>query len=311
FGGFVRLYGEDLKESGKDLKKAFWSKSKKARAAVTLAGVFMNFLLAIVVFSLVYSFVGIPTKTDKVIVAGVAENSPAGKAGFKEEDIILSVEGISVSGIDEFISLIAEKKGDVINVEIKREENNLCKKEEVKDIVCNGENMILAVVVREDPPEGEGSLGVLISDTEIVKYPFWKMPFYATMEGFKEAFAWTKLILGGFSQMIGSLISHGQVPKDIAGPVGIFQITGNVARSGILAILQFSAVLSVNFAVLNILPFPALDGGRLMFILYELVAGRKPNPKVEQWTNMIGMAILLGLIGLVTINDIFRIKNSF
>lgn len=298
FGGFVKLYGEELEETSKrprfSLGDAFWSKSKKIRVSVIIAGVLANFILAIVCFSIVYSFIGIPTKTDQVKVVGLVENSPAAQAGFLEEDVVLTVNEIEVENIDQFVELVNQEKGKQIAIKVKRE----------------GEQLTLFTTPREEPPEGEGALGVVISETEMKKYPLWQMPFRGTVEGLKEAFAWTSLVIGGIGEMTGNLITKGQVPREIAGPVGIFQITSDVARSGILTILQFIGVLSVNLAVINILPFPALDGGRLIFIGYELVTRKKPKPQIEHWVNFIGMAILMFLIILVTANDIARLIET-
>jgi len=175
---------------------------------------------------------------------------------------------------------------------------------------CEGDKLVLFVTPRESPPEGEGPLGIVISDMEMKKYPLWQMPIYGTIEGFKEAFAWTGLVIGGLGKMIGNLVTKGQVPREIAGPVGILQVTSVVARSGILTILQFIGVLSVNLAVINILPFPALDGGRLIFIGYELLTRKKPKPQVEHWVNFVGLAVLMFLLILVTLNDIQRLIET-
>lgn len=291
FGGFVKLYGEEL-ENGKGVK-AFWAKSKIARTAVIVAGVLANFLLAIVVFSLVYSFSGIPTKTNKIIIAGVLANSPAEKIGLKEGDVVLAVDDEKLTALDRFLKLIDQKKGQPVKLLVVREKDN--------------NQLIFRMTPRENPPQGEGPLGVAVSDTEIKKYPFWQMPVRGTIEGFKEAFGWTMVVVTGLGKMLVNLFVHGTVPKDVAGPVGIFQITGVVAKSGILNVLQFIGVLSVNLAVINFLPFPALDGGRLVFIAYEAITRRRPKPSLERWVNAAGMVTLLFLILLVTINDIARL----
>ena len=314
FGGFVKLLGEELenKVKGQEGKRAFWAKSKKARTMVTVAGVLANFILAIVCFSIVYSFMGIPTKTNQVKIVGLVENSPAAQAGLLEGDIVLSVNNIVVNDIDDFVELVEKEEGEKIAIEVKREENNPCLEKVLGELSfsCKGDKLILFATPREKPPEGEGALGVVISDMEMKKYPLWQMPFYGTIKGFKEAFAWTGLVVGGIGEMLGNLITKGQIPREIAGPIGIFQITSVVAHDGILAILQFVGVLSVNLAVINILPFPALDGGRLFFIGYELVTRKKPKPRIEHIVNYVGMAFLLFLIILVTINDVARLIET-
>ena len=322
-GGFVKLYGEDgenqrLTPSTQHPKnRAYYEKSIFRRLTVLLAGVSMNLLLAIVCFSILYFISGIPTKTGKVLVGGVVDNSPAKTAGIKEEDQIISVDSQKVYQSEEFLKLIKEKEGKKVLLEISRENNNPCKK--VSDSVlggmatgefefqCQGENLILSVVPRKSPPEGQGPLGIAIFDTELKKYPIWQMPFLGVREGFKESLSWGKMILSSLKTMLATLILKGQLPKDIAGPVGIFKITNTAVQAGYLAVLQFLGILSVNLAIINILPFPALDGGRLIFLGYELVFRKKANPKWEASINSVGMALLLALMVLITINDVLRL----
>ena len=319
FGGFVRLFGEELGESERvrerDNKRAFWAKSKKARTSVIVAGVLANFLLAIVVFSLVYSFSGIPTKTDKVIIIGIAPGSPAEKAGLKAEDVVLFVSGEKIQNTSSFVELTKKYTGKEMALEIAREKDNPCKEKVLGawpglEISCHGENIVLSVIPRENPPEGEGPLGVAVSNMEMKRYPFWQMPFRGMIEGFKEAFGWIILIFGALGKMLVDLISRGTIPKDIAGPVGILQITGVVVGGGVLNVLQFIGILSVNLAVINILPFPALDGGKFIFVAYEAITRRRPRPTFERWFNTAGMAFLLFLIILVTINDVRRVIET-
>lgn len=319
FGGFVRLFGEELGESERagerENKRAFWAKSKKARTSVIVAGVLANFLLAIVVFSLVYSFSGIPTKTDKVIIIGIAPGSPAEKAGLKAEDVVLFVSGEKIQNTSSFVELTKKYTGKEMALEIAREKDNPCKEKVLGawpglEISCHGENIVLSVIPRENPPEGEGPLGVAVSNMEMKRYPFWQMPFRGMIEGFKEAFGWIILIFGALGKMLVDLISRGTIPKDIAGPVGILQITGVVVGGGVLNVLQFIGILSVNLAVINILPFPALDGGKFIFVAYEAITRRRPRPTFERWFNTAGMAFLLFLIILVTINDVRRVIET-
>lgn len=295
-GGFVKLLGEELYEEVKEeeKEKSFYSKSKKVRTAILLAGVLMNFFLAVIAFSIIYTKIGIPTQTERVSIVGVAENSPAAEAGFKLDDVVISVDGEKIEDNDSFIRITEEKAGKEMVIEIERGE----------------EKLTLSVIPREEPPEGEGPLGVVISQMEMKFYPFWQMPIRGSIEGFKEAFAWTRLVLEFVGRMITRLLTLGEVPRDVAGPVGIFQITGRAVEGGYLAVLQFLGILSVNLMVLNILPFPALDGGRLVFIGYEVVTGRRPKPSLERWVNTVGMVFLMFLLFLVTINDVVRIIET-
>lgn len=297
-GGFVRLAGED--EEGGEGEKArgregmFWAKSKRARAAVIVAGVLMNFLLSVVAFAVIYTKFGIPTQTETVRIAGMAPFSPAAEAGILQGDVVISAGGEQIRNTQIFVEVTQKFAGRQMELGIVRQD----------------ERMVFAVVPRANPPEGEGPLGVAISDTEIKFYPLWEMPARGIVEGLKEAFAWTGLIAVGLGTMFWQLISAGTVPKDVAGPVGIFQITGHVAQGGVFAVLQFLGVLSANLAVINILPIPALDGGRLLFIGIEVITGRRVKARVERWTHQIGMILLLFLILLVTYNDILRVLTT-
>ena len=317
FGGFVRLYGDPAEgevKKTRELKRSFLGKSKKARTIVILAGGVANFLLGVLVFSIVYSFTGIPQKTENIKIVGISPGSPAEKGGLKEGDIVLAVDDEKIGEIADFTKLISEKKGKEVKILIKREVNNPCQEKVLgggEGFSCQDGNLLFWLVPRESPPEGEGPLGVVISNIEMVKYPFWQMPFRGAVEGVKEAFAWGGLIVLSLKKMVGDLVFQGVVPKDVAGPVGIFQATGMVAKTGVLNILQFLGILSVNLAVLNILPLPALDGGRLVFVGYELVFRRRPKPSLERWINTIGMALLIILLILVTINDVKRMLNPF
>ena len=297
FGGFVRLHGENVEEEVEEPERAFLNKGKLQRTAIILAGVFMNFVLAMVAFSIVYSFSGIPRETDQVKLLEVTPASPAQEAGMLEGDIVKFVNDTPVSSIEEFTSLIDEYKGERTNIVVLRQEAG---KQTEKTI---------RLVPREKPPENEGPLGVVISSTEIYFPPIWQRPFVGIYYGFQEAFFWTKTVIAGLGDIFAGLF-RGQTPKDIAGPVGIYAITSQAASAGILTLINFIGFLSIQLAVLNVLPFPALDGGRLLFIGIESVFGKKVLPKVEAIIHTIGMVILLGLIFAITFYDIKRLVQA-
>lgn len=316
-GGFVKLLGDDEVEAipAKESNRAFFAKSKKVRVVALLAGVVMNFALAVFCFSVVYSKMGIPEVTDKVRVVGVLPDSPAQKAGLRQDDVILVAGGKKIKNNQDFLEITKENFGRQMKIEVAREKDNPCKKEVLGawpelEISCHGENMVFTVIPREEAPEGEGPLGVVISQVEMKFYPFYKQIFLGTVEGFREAFAWLSLVVISLLGMLYKLVTSGAVPKEVAGPVGIFQITGEVGKMGVLSVLQFIGVLSVNLAVINILPFPALDGGRLLFVAVEAAIGRRVKARAERLAHSIGMAILLFLILMITINDIARILET-
>jgi regulator of sigma E protease len=254
---------------------------------VVVAGVIMNFLLAIVAFAIVYSFTGVPQDTGKIKVVDISANSPAVTAGLVVGDVISKADGKVFTKTDQFISYVSTKKGQKVQIELE-----------------NGKK--LSVTPRENPPAGEGALGVTITTTEIYFPPIAERPFYGVYYGFKEAVFWGQTIAGGLGSLVTNLFK-GQVPKDVSGPVGIFAVTTEAAKNGILTLINFVGILSVNLAILNIIPFPALDGGRLLFIGIETVIGRKVLPKVENAIHTAGMLILLTLLLLITISDVRRL----
>lgn len=286
FGGFVRLHGEIDEEGVTDPKRAFLNKGKKVRISVIVAGVIMNFLLAIFAFTIVYSFSGIPRDTHQVKVIDISTGSPAVSAGLVVGDIVKKVDGKELTSTNEFIKYIDGKKGQKVKLEVG--------------------NKKLTITPRANPPEGQGPLGVVVTNTEIYFPPIWQRPFYGIYYGFKEAIFWGQTIIFGLWTIVSGLFK-GQAPQGVSGPVGIFAVTTEAARSGILTLINFVGILSVNLAILNILPFPALDGGRLLFIGIESLIGRKVVPKIEAAVHAVGMIILLALILAITIGDIRRL----
>ncbi len=291
-GGFCKLYGEDGDGKG---GKSFNHKKPWQKLLIVLGGVLMNLVLAIVIFSVVYTILGVPKETDKVKIVGVNKDSPAEKAGLKEDDWIQSVNGVEVKTPNELTVEVGKYKGK--NVKLLISNDKLKTDREI------------TIDVRENPPEGEGSIGVAISNTEMVKVPWYE--FYKGIgAGFKEAYFWGKIITGGVFKMVGGLFT-GHVPKDVSGPIGMYEATSSINKNqGFLAVVHFFGIVSVNLAVVNVLPFPALDGGRIIFVLYEMILRKKANQKLELVVNNIGMMLLLGLILLITVGDIGRVLNK-
>jgi regulator of sigma E protease len=294
FGGFVRLHGEQDEGEITDPKRAFLNKSKRARSLVVVAGVIMNFILAIVAFAIVYSFSGIPRDTGKLKVIDVAVGSPAQVAGIVVGDVITKIGKDNVISSDDFAGKITASKGKRTVFEIQR--------------TATDQSSIVKITLtpRENPPQEEGPIGITYTSMEIYYPPIWQRPFYGIYYGFKDAIFWGQTIAVGLWTLIAGLFK-GQVPQDISGPVGIFAVTTEAAKGGILTLINFVGILSVNLAILNILPFPALDGGRLLFIGIEAVTGRKVSPRVEGVIHNIGMIILLILMLAITIGDIRRL----
>jgi len=293
FGGFVRLHGENRDEDIQKPKRAFLTKSKKVRASIVTAGVIMNFILAIVAFTIVYSVSGVPRETRDVKILEVIPNSPAANSQLMSGDIVKKVGSTDITSTTQFIDVIEKDKGQKVKLTIQRD----------------GEVETVSITPRANPPQNEGPLGVVISSTEVYYPPIYLRPFYGVYYGFKDAIFWGKTIIDGLGTIFAELFS-GHVPSEISGPIGIYAITAEATQAGILDIINFIGILSVNLAILNILPFPALDGGRLLFIGLEGVIGKRILPKVENTIHAVGMVILLGLLLAITAHDIQRLVRA-
>jgi regulator of sigma E protease len=292
-GGFCKLYGEDLTEELKNKNGSFLDKNPWQKGLIVLGGVIMNVVLAVMIFTGVYLILGVPKETDRVKIIGVSKDSPAEKVGLKEGDVVLKVQNIELKKSSELTEEVAKFKGQKVAFEIERE-NRV-------------ENFIIDV--REKAPDGQGLVGIVISNTEMEKIKWYE--FYKGIgAGFKEAYYWGEIIFKGVTGMIGNLFG-GQVPKDVSGPIGMFRATSSIrSNQGILAVVHFFGVVSVNLAIVNVLPFPALDGGRIIFVLYELIFKKRANQKLETMINNLGMMILLSLILLITIGDVYRLVTG-
>ncbi len=304
-GGFVKLYGEDEAGAGKvslpkkekqtkakDVDRAFYSRPVWQRATVVFAGVFMNFVLAVTIVSILFSFIGVPIPGKDVIVDQVISGAPAQKAGLNKGDTIVSINSVKIESPEDLISYTKKHLGEKLTLEVKDDKSKLRKVE---------------VTPRKEYPSDQGPMGVAISQSVVTKkYSIIEAPFVGT----KEVLNQSVMIGQGLFSVVSQLVTKGSVPQDVAGPVGIAQLTGTVVGIGLPAVLSFIALLSLNLAIINILPIPALDGGRLFFILIEGFTGKKVNPRIENYAHAIGMAVLLGLIALITIHDLVRIING-
>jgi len=295
-GGFVKLFGEDMEDEVQaSSPEAFFNKPLWQRAGVLFAGVTMNFVLGIALFGVVYSFMGIPTKTDKVKIIELATGSPAEMAGVEKESEVLKVtyqdQNYDFKTIDDFVEVINGLKG----------------KEIVLTLTKDGKDREVTLTPRENPPVGEGALGVALSDMEMKKFPWWQMPVRGAVVGMEEAVSWGKEITKNLYVLLAGILTGKGVPQDVAGPIGIYQVSKEVYKFGWLAVLQFAGILSINLAILNVMPFPALDGGRIAFLGVEKIIGKKLKNKIEGYVHTAGMVFLLGLMVLITVRDVIRL----
>ncbi len=290
-GGFVRILGENneyAEDPGSFINKGFWP-----RLLTLAAGVIMNVIFAWALLSVGFGL-GLPAAVNdlsevpkgatfsesRVAILETAKDLPADRAGVKAGDILLGVDGQKFAGIDEVQNYIKNRAGQTITFEIER----------------SGEKLSLPVESNLNPPPGEGPTGIVLAVIGRLKYP-WHL---AGIEGAKTT--WNGL--SGIVQGLYRLIVSGAGFASLGGPVKIAKLTGEVAGLGLIYLMQFTAFLSLNLAVLNILPFPALDGGRVLFLMIEKVRGRRNNQRIEQMVNAIGFILLLGLMVLITIKDV-------
>jgi regulator of sigma E protease len=295
FGGFVRLFGEDRAtvDESKDVVGAFFTKPGWQRLIVILAGVAINFIFGVLAFSIIYTKLGIPVEFGHVRLEEIAPESPAAESGLVVGDQVRSIvvrgETTSVVLVDDFINTISANRGNTVTLEFE-----------------NREPVLVYIRSEAETPADEGSLGVVVADSEVVFYPLWQMPFRGMFVGLQSAFEFGLLILQSLGQMVTNLVINGQVPDEVAGPIGIGH---TVQREGILTqgwlmVLNFAAILSINLAIINLLPVPALDGGRAVFILLEMLSGKRVSPVWEYRINAAGFIALISLIVLVSIRDI-------
>ncbi|MEL7666524.1 MAG: M50 family metallopeptidase [Candidatus Shapirobacteria bacterium] len=287
-GGFCKMYGEDPSEKGAGTAKdSFLTKKPTQKAIIVVGGVLMNLVLAVVIFAVSYTISGIPVESGRVKILEVAKDSPAEKAGLREGEIILKIGDKDLTKGEDLTQEVGKNKGKEIELLINRE----------------GQDTVLSVQIREVAPEGQGLMGVVVSSMEVKKIEWYQ--FYKGIgAGFKEAYFWGGTIAKGVWSMVTGLFV-GQIPKDVTGPIGMFKATEQIrSQEGLLAVIHFFGIISVNLAIVNILPLPALDGGRILFVIYELLTGKRANEKFETIVNSIGMMILLGLILLITVGDV-------
>ena len=281
-GGFVKLAGEE----DPTVRGGLSSKCYGTRLLVLSSGTIMNLLLPIVLFTVAF-MVPHDVVTGQVVVSEVAPDSPASRASIAPGDTVLEVNGEPVGNVGDLHRFVQLNLGQPTTFLVKQGETT---KE-------------LQIVPRWQPPQGQGAIGVMVRLTSPKpsreSYPIWR----AVPMGFKDSIDTFVLFKNG---IIGMFI--GTEPAVLTGPVGIAQITGEVAKAGVSPLLEFAAFLSINLGIINILPLPALDGGRIAFVLLEWVRrGKKISPKTEGLVHLIGFAMLIALALAVTYQDIIRI----
>jgi len=310
-GGFVKIKGElgpsdgsILGEPGEatDDQDSFFTKKIWQRILIISAGVLMNVILAAALLAIGFG-IGLPqvltdnmdpsvTITDrKIQVVDVMPGTPAAAAGVQIGDVILSIQGNQFKQYSDLQAYVNGQLGKPLLYKIQR--GNVTLDKEVTPKILAETN--------------KAGIGIGVAETGLVSYPWYE----AIWQGAKNAVETIGLIIAAFYTLIKSLILHQGVSGNIAGPVGIAVMTGEVARMGFIYLLQFTALLSLNLAVINFLPFPALDGGRALFLVIEAIKGKPVKRELEAVIHNIGFAVLMLLVLFVTFRDVLGFKAQF
>jgi regulator of sigma E protease len=280
FGGFNKLTGEEDPNEPRGLA----SKGHGTRLMVLSAGSLMNLLLALILFSAGYFF---PRAVDvgQVSVVAVAPDSPAAAAGIEVEDIILSVNGQEVSRNDELNQYIQSNLGKETTLVIQRPDST---------------RVSVQVIPRVEPPEGEGAVGIAIETVKL--YPLWQVIPLGATEMVDTVVIWFEGLVSVFAD---------EAPASFIGPVGIVQLTGEVAEFGMLPLIRVSAYISLILGIMNLLPLPAIDGGRISFIVLEWFRrGKRVSAKTEGIIHSIGFALLIFILLIFSYYDVVRIISG-
>lgn len=304
FGGFVRMFGEDSSDPKvlKD-KKSFASKTIWQRTLVIVAGVVMNFLLAWVLISIGFTFgmkpflvteedlakgieQGIVSTQDVLYIHDIVPGSPLDGTDVMSGDIIVNLNGEAVPQVTQLPEILQPNSN--VKLEVLRGED-----QGVIDVMTDGEGKLGFEVSNQD----------FVLEVQNVKYPIYLAPYMAAKEVGRLSILTVKML----GSVIVSLVAKLTVPEGVAGPVGIAKMTHYFVQQGVMALIQFTALISISLGVINIMPFPALDGGRFLFIIYEIVARRKPNAKMEAVIHTVGFGLLMVLIFVITWNDIVNL----
>ena len=292
-GGYIKLLGESEDEvlSEEDEKRSFLKQSPLKKIAIVFAGPLANFFLAILIFTVLY-MIGLPALTTQI--GQVQPGSPAGNAGIVQGDNILAINEGKVDRWEKMAEAITKSEGRELRITIKRGQD-------LKNITLKPKLLKLKNIFGEDVDSYK--IGVSPSARTVIER---KNPFAAFFLGIKQTYIISKLTLVGIVKIINGTVS----PKTIGGPILIAQIAGSQVKEGIVSFVLFMALLSINLAILNLLPIPVLDGGHIAFYLFEIIARREVNVKVRERAQQIGIALLITLMLFAFIVDIERLQMN-
>jgi regulator of sigma E protease len=284
-GGYVKMAGEMGQESAKETseevpeEQRFNKKSLVIRALIVSLGPFMNILTAVVIFSLIFFTSGVPTVTN--YVSTVVENGPAEQAGIFSGDKIIAIDSIKMEDPKRIANIINESSGEELQITLDR----------------GGENIDVFVIPEYDDNYKKGLIGITF-EISVEKINI----FSAFSKGLITTINIIKLIFTNTIEMI-----TGKVPVEIAGPLGIAQMTGEAAKLGFLSLLYFTAILSIFIGLFNLLPIPILDGGHLLILAIEKIRGKPLEPEKINFMYLIGISLMIIIFIIATYKDILRV----
>ncbi len=280
-GGFVRMAGEETGDM--DDPQGLNNRKPWEKIAVTFAGPFMNFILAIVIFVYIFAFIGLAQPLSEPVLGEIIPDKPAALAGLQSEDRILSVNGAKITDWEQFVGTIKENPaGTPLAMEIERE----------------GAVSTLTLSAVMDETADQPIIGV---------YPQIQYVRQGILESIKYGFIQTYQMTVLLLQGLGMLVTGAASSADLAGPVGITSMVGQAAQGGTVFLLNFTAFLSINLGIINLLPIPALDGSRIVFAMVEGIRRKPLDPEKEGMIHWFGFLFLMMIIVLATYNDIIRL----
>jgi regulator of sigma E protease len=287
-GGYVKMIGEDPDEDVQqsDIQRSFAHKGLLYRIAIVAAGPGFNLLLAVVLLMIVFLFYGVPVLSTRV--GGIEPGSPAERAGLRQGDVIISLNGQAIREWEALSSAIKASEGNSLTVQIRRESQELTLT--VQPARKEGRN-----IFGEKRDEWMIGIGSQVSIER-------GNPGLAIVRAFQQTYDYAKLTLVALYKMIKGEVS----PRNLGGPILIAQMAGQQAQEGLGSFLGFIAILSINLGVLNLLPIPVLDGGHLLFFLVESVIGRPVAVKHREMAQQVGIFLLMLLMIYAFYNDIAR-----
>jgi regulator of sigma E protease len=293
-GGYVKMVGEDpeAKISAKDLSLSFTHKKLYQKALIVAAGPVFNFLLAILIFYVLFQVSG--SYYVKAVVGTVADNTPALSAGIKPGDRIVGIDGIEVQSWDDMVALIGKAKGTSLEFLIERGDRNLSIN--IVPAISTTTNIFGETI--EKPMIGISASG------EMVNEPL--NPVQAMGTALVRTWEISRLTV----LSVGKIFSGSISPKTLGGPIMIAQIAGQQAQAGMANLAIFIAMLSINLGIINLFPVPVLDGGHLLFFGVEAVMGKPASEGLREKANQFGIVLLLALMVFVFYNDILRLFNG-